>query len=98
MTEQERDPQPDAVVRFFANTGLAIGLILVAVVNATLSLVVIQLGNQSLFTPAGILLLVGNILTVAGAAAMATRRWWGAAYGLLIATVPVCLGLLLLAR
>jgi membrane protein YdbS with pleckstrin-like domain len=98
MTDQERDPQPDAVVRFFANTGAAIGLILVAVVNATLSLVVVQLGNQSLFTPAGILLLVGNILTVAGAAALATKRWWGPAYGLLIATVPVCLGLLLLIR
>jgi membrane protein YdbS with pleckstrin-like domain len=98
MTDQERDPQPDAVVRFFANTGAAIGLILVAVVNATLSLVVVQLGNQSLFTPAGILLLVGNILSVAGAAALATRRWWGPAYGLLIATVPACLGLLLLIR
>jgi hypothetical protein len=51
-----------------------------------------------LFTPAGILLLVGNILTVAGAAALATRRWWGPAYGLLLATVPACLGLLLLIR
>jgi len=98
MTEPERDPQPDAVVRFFADTGAAIGLILVAVVNATLSLVVVQLGNQSFFTFAAILLIVGNVLTIAGSAALAMKRWWGLAYGLLIATVPACLGLLLLAR
>jgi len=98
MTEQERDPKPDAVVRFFANTGAAIGLILVAVVNATLSLVIVQLGTQGFFTLAAILLIVGNILTIAGAAALAMRRRWGLAYGLLIATVPACLGLLLLIR
>ena len=98
MTEQERDPQPDAVVRFFADTGAAIGLILVAVINATLSLVVVQLGTQGFFTSVAIVLLVGNIVTVAGSAALAMKRRWGLAYGLLIATVPTCLGLLLLAR
>jgi hypothetical protein len=98
MTGHERDPQPNAVVRFFADAGAAIGLILVAILNVVLSVVLVEFARQGFFTLAAMLLLVANILTIAGSAALGMKRRWGLAYGLLLITVPACVGILLLSR
>ena len=98
MTGHERDPHPDMVVRFFADTGAAIGLILVAILNVALSVVLVELARQGFFTFAAMLYLIANILTIAGSAALVMKRRWSLAYGLLLMTVPACVVILLLSR
>jgi hypothetical protein len=98
MTGHERNPQPDVVVRFFADAGAAIGLILVAILNVALCVVLVELARQGFFTLAALLYLIANILAIAGSAALAVKRRWSLAYGLLLMTVPACVVILLLNR
>jgi hypothetical protein len=95
MSPQSGD---NPVVRAFAKTGGAIGLLLIAFLNAVACYLVVALATPAVGSPSDYVrfvaysFVVGNVATAAGAIALALKGRWGLAYGLILITVPVCFG------